>query len=254
MRLRELQRDMRAWLAHADVEAARRAGNAAAPGLRVYQNNYRAQLVACLEASYPCVRAWIGDEAFLDAAIAHIDRVPPSSWTLDAYSRDVPETLALLYPGDPEIAELAWLELALDQVFAGPDAGIVTVADLAQVDWDHAVLRVIPALDIGDLTTNVPAIWSALTASETPPAAERLEQPEAMLVWRLGELSRFRAIDRDERQALVQVRAGQSYAALCEAAADAFGEQEGIARAGRWLGRWVSDGLIADIEDGRRAA
>lgn len=254
MTLLDLQRDLRAWLVHEDAEAARRVGSAAAPGLRVYQNNYRAQLVACLEASFPRVRAWLGDEAFLGATIFHIDRTPPSSWTLDAYARDLPYTLALLYPGDPEIAELAWLELALDQVFVGPDASIVTVADLAQVDWDHAVLRMIPALDIGDLTTNAPAIWSALAAGEAPPAVEHLEQPGAILVWRLGEFSRFRAIDQYELQALVHARAGRSYAALCEATVQAFGEQEGIARAGEWLGRWVNDGLIRGVEDGRDAA
>lgn len=254
MTLLDLQRDLRAWLVHEDAEAARRMGSAAAPGLRVYQNNYRAQLMDCLEASFPRVRAWIGDEAFLAAATFHIDRMPPSSWTLDAYARDLPDTLALLQPGDPEIAELAWLELALEQVFVGPDARIVTVAELAQVDWDRAVLRMIPALDIGDLTTNAPAIWSALAAGEVPPSVERLDEPGGILAWRQGELSRFRVVDQFEHQALVHARAGRSYAALCEAAAEAFGEQQGIARAGQWLGRWVHDGLIGEIEDGGRAA
>ena len=54
--------------------------------------------------------------------VAHVARVPPSSWTLDAYPRDFPATLAPLYPDDPEVAELAVLELALAEAFVGADA------------------------------------------------------------------------------------------------------------------------------------
>jgi hypothetical protein len=56
----------------------------------VHQNNYRLQLIACLTESFTYTRGWIGGEAFEAAAAAHIDRVPPSSWTLDAYPRDFP--------------------------------------------------------------------------------------------------------------------------------------------------------------------
>ena len=46
MRLIDLQRDMRAWLMREDASAAIRIGENAAPGLRVYQNNFRSQLAA----------------------------------------------------------------------------------------------------------------------------------------------------------------------------------------------------------------
>ncbi|MDY7525197.1 DNA-binding domain-containing protein [Sphingomonas sp. 10B4] len=126
-----LQRDMRAWLVAADADAANRYGSAAAAGLLVYQNTYRAQLVACLEESFVQTRAWVGGEAFHHAIVAHIERVPPTSWTLDAYPRDFPATLALLYPDDPEVAELAWIEYALGEAFVGPDSRCGRAADQA---------------------------------------------------------------------------------------------------------------------------
>ena len=141
MTLIELQRDMRAWLTREDAAAATRFGDDAAPGLRIYQNNYRAQLAACLEESFEHTRDWIGAEAFHQAIVTHVDRVPPSSWTLDAYSRDFPATLALLYPADREVIELAWLDMALGEAFVAADAATLTAEDLAGVDWDHAVLR-----------------------------------------------------------------------------------------------------------------
>jgi hypothetical protein len=249
MTLLALQRDLRAWLTDADAGAAQRFGASAAPGLRVYQNNYRAQLVECLEASFAQTRAWIGHEAFLAAAVTHIDRVPPSSWTLDAYGRDFPATLAILYPDDPEVIELAWLEFALETAFVGLDSSALTMADLAEIDWDRVALRMNPNFDLGDQATNATAIWSALAARETPPAVERLDVAGAVLVWRRGQVSCFRTVHQYERQALVHLAAGLSFAELCQKAVDAFGEQEGVARAGRWLACWVNDGLVVGFEE-----
>jgi hypothetical protein len=249
MRLIDLQRDMRRWLVQEDARAAGRIGSHAAPGLRVYQHNYRAQLAACLEESFAQTRAWIGREAFHQAIVAHVDRVPPSSWTLDAYPRDFPATLGMLHPDDPEIAELAWLELALGEAFVAPDAVALGAGDVAEVDWDRATLHITPTLDLADLTTNAPAIWSALAADETPPAVEFLPEPGAMLVWRDGQVSRFRAIDQYERQALLSVRAGLPFADLCSAMVETFGEEQGIARAGQMLGQWLGDGMIVGIRE-----
>ena len=254
MSLIDLQRDMRLWLTREDSGAARRFGTDAAPGLRVYQNNYRAQLAACLETTFARTLEWIGGEAFHQAIIAHVDRVPPSSWTLDAYPRDFPATLALLYPDDPEVAELAWLECALEEAFVAPDAPALTAADLDGVDWDRAILYVTPTLDLAPLSTNATAIWAALAEGESPPPAEMLPEAGAILVWRLDQVSRFRAIDQIERQALLAVRAGRSFAELCEAMIDLHGHERGIAHAGRLLGQWLADGLITGVEEGRIAA
>jgi len=244
MSLLALQRDMRAWLAQEDARAAERLGVDAAPGLRVHQNNYRAQLVACLSETFAHTSAWLGGEAFESAAARHIDRVPPSSWTLDAYARDFPATLAALYPDDPEVAELAWIECAIGEAFVAPDAAALTAAELAGVDWDRAALQFTPTLDLGALTTNAPAIWSALAREAVPPAAELLAEPGAILVWRSEQVSQFRAIDQVERQALLWARAGMPFAELCEAMVASWGEEEGVARAGGLLGQWIADGLV----------
>lgn len=246
----ELQRDMRAWLVREDEIAAERIGTGAGPGLRIYQNNYRAQLAACLEDSFARTRDWIGEEAFHHAIVAHVGRVPPSSWTLDAYPRDFPATLALLYPDDPEVAELGWLECALGEAFVGPDAPALTVDALGATDWDRALLHVTPTLDLGPLSTNVPAIWTALAAGQMPPAVELLPEPGSILVWRQDQVSKFRAIDQIERQALLAVRGGLSFAALCDAMVATYGQDDGIARAGQLLGQWLADGLITAVEEG----
>jgi len=249
MKLIDLQRDMRVWLLREDAGAAGRLGPGAAPGLRVYQNNYRAQLAACLESSFARTRDWIGPAAFHTAIVAHVERVPPSSWTLDAYPRDFPATLGLLHPDDPEIAEIAWLEGALEEAFVGRDAPALTVEHLQDVDWDRARLLFAPTLDLGPLSTNATAIWAALAADEVPPAAELLPEPGAILVWRRDEVSCFRAIGQIEHQALLALRAGTSFADLCDRMVGSYGQDDGIARSGQLLGQWLSDGLITGIEE-----
>ena len=63
----------------------------------------------------------------------------------------------LLYPDDPEVPELAWIEGALGEAFVAPDAPALSAADLADIDWDRAVLAFTPTLDLGALTSNAPA-------------------------------------------------------------------------------------------------
>lgn len=249
MSLLDLQRDMRAWLAREEEAAADRLGGGdVAPGLRIHQNNFRVQLAACLEESFARTRDWIGGEAFHQAVVAHVARVHPSSWTLDAYPRDFPATLALLYPADPEIVELAWIDLALGEAFVAPDAVALTVEDLGGIDWDRAVLDFTPSLDLADLTTNAPAIWSALAEGAEPPSVAYLPEAGAILAWRDGEAPRFRAVDPLEYQTVLRARAGMPFPALCAALVAALGEGAGVARAGAMLGQWLADGLIVGID------
>jgi hypothetical protein len=242
MSLLALQRDFGAFLRDGDAADA-------APGMRVYQNNYRAQLVACLVDSFTLTLDWIGDDAFERAVIHHIRRVPPSSWTLDAYARDFPDTLAWLHPDDPEIAELAWLELALAEAFVGSDVETLSSADAANVDWDEAILRFIPMIDMCAVTTNACDLWIALAAGEAPPTVATLDKPHALIVWRQDMVSRFRLIDAQEEQAILLARAGLSFADLCAAIVASRGEEEGVVAAGAYLGRWLADGLL-DISTG----
>ncbi len=244
MNLLELQRDFRAWLIGGEVEQAAKFGVAARAGLGVYQNNYRAQLVACLQDAYARVKAWLGDEVFLAAAIDYIERTSPSDWTLDRYGQDFAQTLRTRYPQDPEVAELAWLDRTLADVLVGPDTNPLQQDELANVDWEHAVLRLTPTLRLGRVTTNSAAIWSALSASTQPPSVARLAGPATLLVWRQGFTSCFRSLDEREVEAIEHVRAGGTFGALCATLVETVGETEGVKIAGAWLAQWLREGLV----------
>lgn len=243
-----MQRDFRAWLSESSEDAALRLGEGARSGLDIYHNNYRASLTGCLTDVFERVHLWLGDESFLSTAAAHIDVTPPHDWTLDAYSRDFPETLELLFRDDPEVSELGWLDLALSEAFVGPDAPSLDADGLGDVDWDRAVLRLSPTLAMAQMRTNAAAIWSALSAGETPPAPERAAEPVTVLVWRKDLTPRFRTAAPEEEKAIELARSGAGFGTICAAMVALLGEEEGVAAAGQLLGRWIGDGLVVGID------
>lgn len=242
MSLLGVQRDMRTWLEEGREETAAAFSARAKAGLNIYQNNYRIQLANCLEESFPVTLAWLGKGAFHAAIVSHIEVVPPSSWTLDHYTRDFPLTLARLFPSDPEVGDLAFLERALGEAFVAPDCAPLD-CNFTEVDWDRAAFTFIPSFTIHPLSTNAPAIWSAINAGQEPPAMSQLPVAGAFLVWRTDEACRFRATDYPERDALLFLLGRAStFGTLCARLGTAQVEQ-----IGQWLGRWLADGMIAAI-------
>jgi hypothetical protein len=239
-----LQKDFRDWLRHADAEAGSRLDLADARGLAVYQNNYRASLMACLEDSYPQLLAWLGDTAFHTAAAHHIDEYPPSSWTLDDYPAGFPADLRAQFPGDPEIADLAELEWRLAECFVAADASVLDLSTLGDIDWENAQLQLTPSVSLLTMQTNATQIWSALAGGNNPPPAVLLSEPVTLVIWRQDYISCFRLLDPPEHKFLTRLQIGASFGEICAGLVEDQGDKEGIARAGSLLAGWARDHLL----------
>ncbi|NVM75552.1 hypothetical protein FHW83_001339 [Duganella sp. SG902] len=255
MMLADLQRGFERWLVGAPPDAVLAGvggGPRAMAGLAVYQNNYRAQLVGALEACYPKLRVWLGEEGFRHAAITHVDAHPPHAWTLDAYADGFARTLAALYPHNPDLHELAWIEHALGAAFvaadAPPDTQALAPEAMARLDWDTARLRLTPSLRTATALTNSEQVWSALWEARELPDSEMLAEQGGLLVWRRGYRSCLTQVDLLEYEALLQLQSDGGFAALCEWLAARCGEAAGVAKAGELLAAWLASELITDIE------
>jgi hypothetical protein len=245
--LAKMQQDFSDWLAKAGDGDSLRGTLTATHGLAAYQNNYRTQLVNVLRASYPQLRARLGDEAFLELAIHHIQRRPPSSWTLDAYGDDLDESLRALYPRHPDLQELAWIEWGLAEVFVSTDTAPLAADDLASIDWDEATLHLSPSIRQRVASTNALAVWSALQDGATPPEVQMLGVPAGLLVWRQDFTSRLRQVDAIEHAALLSLRDDARFSVLCDALVEHLGEEPGIARAGQLLAGWIEAGIVTGV-------
>lgn len=242
-----LQRRFCAWLAEPDEEAAAAiaATLGVGPGLTVYQNNYRVALVEALRESFARAALWLGDAAFEAAAARHIDASPPDHWTLDAYGDGFAERLDALFPGNPVAGELARIDHAIGTAFVARDAAPIEPAALAEVDWDNAVIRPVPSLARLSLATNADAIWLALAQQEETPAPAR--DTATVMVWRQGFEPVMRRIDAEEAMMLDASLSGRTFAEICALLAETRDEAEAVTCAGTVLGRWISEGIVADL-------
>lgn len=243
--LADLQREFTRWLTDGSEEAVSRLGRA--DGLAIYQNNYRVALVSSLEASFPRVHAWLGDEHFASAAAHYVDERPPHAWTLDAYGDRFAAALGARYPHDPEVSDLAAIDWAIGQAFVAADADPLDVGELGDVDWSRAAIALVPSLGVFTVTSNADAIWLALAGGQAPPAAAGGDRPAQAMVWRQGFEAVMRRADALESQMLDMVRRGLGFAECCGELAAKMGDDAAVDAAGTVLGRWIAEGLVARL-------
>lgn len=212
-------------------------------GMTIYRNAYRARLLGALKESFERTRQWAGDQAFNAAACHYILKEPPRDWTLDTFGASFPDCLSDLFPEDPELPELAWLEWSMQRAFAAVDGPALSAEALAAAgfeegDWDHVSFSLRPGTVWRRIETNCADIWLALQNDQALPVVAPCEEGAGLLVWRRGFSPQFRLINRVEVRAIGQVADG---ATLGEIMSEVLPEQGGL-----MLATWLSDGLLAE--------
>lgn len=218
--------------------------------LRIYHHAYRARLQETLRDSFGHTATYLGAEWFDRDALEFIEGHPSEHDSLRWYGAGFAQWLRERHPGDGDIGELAALDWALRQAFDGPDAPVLTLADLGAVaagEWPAVRLVPHPTTQRMALRFNTLAIWHALDQEQEPPAAQALPQPLELLIWRVGHQPHFRSLGAAEAAAVDAMIGGQPFAALCEQVAESFPEIDITQQAGTLLRRWVDEGLLCAL-------
>lgn len=223
-------------------------------GMGVYRNNYRSSLVEALRSTYERTEKWVGEDAFRRAAAHHVIANPPVSWTLDDAGAGFDATCAELFVNDREVTELAWLEWTMLEVFTAPDMAPLGAAEFgkatrnfAEQDWGNMRLEFLPGTSARTLSHDLRAIWKALGEEELVRPEHRLEQQRGCIVWREGERPTFIMVDAEEVRAFDMMQAGKSYGDVCINIAENGDPADAAMRAGAMLGRWLNEGMIAQV-------
>jgi hypothetical protein len=223
-------------------------------GMGVYRNNYRSSLVEALRNTFARTEGWVGEEAFHQAAAHHVIANPPCSWTLDDAGAGFDKTCVELFANDPEVAELAWLEWAMLEVFTAPDDSVLDVAaftvatqKFGEEDWANMRLNFLPGLKAKMVAHDLRAIWQALNEEELVRPDFSLDQPRGCVIWREGERPTFQMVDAEEVAMIELLREGASYGDACMSMAGEGDPSHAAMRAGAMLGRWLNEGMIAAI-------
>jgi hypothetical protein len=225
-----------------------------AAGMGVYRNGYRARLLDVLADSYVRTARLVGADAFHQAAAHHLIAHPPSSWTIDRAGEGFAETCAELFANDTDVAELAWLEWAMQTAFTAADTAPLTHAGFAAAtaafdaaDWEGFVPVPIAGTALRPITHDLPRLWRSLSGDVSQPVVERLDSRHWLLVWREGEEAVFALLPDHEGEALNAALHGATFGAICARLAERLPPEEAAAAAGAILNHWLELRLIGSI-------
>lgn len=216
----------------------------AAGRLDLYANMYFYRVLEVLRSDYPKVVAAVGDLEFHNLATDYLWACPSSHPSLRNVGARLP---AFLKERVPEwLADLARLERVRLEVFDGPDAPLLTIEAIRALPPDSfgpLSLRLAPS--VFQLRTGyaVDQLWQG--AGSEPAIAEPLQQPRSLVVWREGIVVYHRALEPLEAELIDQLSVGTTFGVVCDLVCAASDDP---ARAAfELLYRWVSDGLIRDL-------
>jgi hypothetical protein len=159
--------------------------------------------VNVLQQNYALLQIYLGEIAFLNLSKAFLAKSFAAQKTIRWYCNALPDFLATYKPfsRNPEIQELATLELALTRAHDSTDVLSLTAKDI--VDSKTALaLKLHPSVQQLRFFHNSTSIWSALKSDQQPPKPHLLEPAQSVLVWRQGLTARFRIVGDDEALAL----------------------------------------------------
>lgn len=214
--------------------------------LDIYRNNYRSSLTGVLADHFERLHAWLGDEQFDNVADAYVTLSPSATRNLRYYGAGFPDFLAVHYPDDAEMAELARIDWALRAAFDAPDVALLDAAAVGALGdiWIERRLTLHPSATLLGVRYNVAALWSALDAEEEPPEPAELPEPVALLVWRNGQQPNFRSISAMEAGALQLLDKGANFTDLSADIIERVGEAAAMEELAVWLGQWLADGVL----------
>jgi Putative DNA-binding domain len=219
----------------------------AAERIGIYADAYFYRLLECLVEDFPATLAVLGADNFAALVKEYLLEHPPTEPSI---------LYAGLYLADflndhpfaerwPIIADLARLERTVLDVFHATNAPALSLETLHAVpseEWPALKLRTHPAVEI------VHSEWRIADVLHTVEQGREWTDPKheeaSVLVWRQNALVNYRNLEPAERDALVIVAKGASFAAVCEAVAAGAEELNRVALIGRLMARWLADGII----------
>jgi hypothetical protein len=219
----------------------------AAERVGIYADSYFYRLLECLGEDFPATQAVLGTDNFAALVKGYLLEHPPTEPSI---------LYAGLYLADflndhplaerwPFIADLARLERAVLDVFHAADSPPLRIEALQTVPsekWPALKLRTHPAVDI------VHSEWRIADVLHSVEQGREWTDPKykeaSVLVWRQNAFVNYRNLEPVERDALVIVAKGASFAAVCETMAAGAEEPNRVALIGRLMARWLADGII----------
>lgn len=197
--LRDLQAAFAAHLADDDarriVEAVAGDTISAEARLRVHRHHVRHSLGVALAATFPTVRAVVGEDFFLAMARVFVERTLPAQPVLAEYGGDFASFVAGWAPARslPYLPDVARLDWALNAAWHAPESGRLSAAMLAALPPEQLpLLRLGLSAGTSVVVSSYPVdrVWSA-SRPGAPAQDVALDDGVRLLVLRQAEDAAF---------------------------------------------------------------
>ncbi len=212
----------------------------------IYRNTSRITLTAALRISYPAVDALVGGDFFDMAAARFMRSHLPRSGCLNDYGEGFPAFLESMdaTASVPYLGDVARFEWALGQAAIAPDAPVISLSALANIDGAmHGEICFVPHPSVHLLNLRYPAdrIADAVLADDGDALAALNPgaQSTMLLVHRGAGGLAVERLDAASYRLLTQIFSGMALGALCEATGCAVG---------RLLGEQIANGRISGMQ------
>jgi hypothetical protein len=223
--------------------------------LGIYHGMYLLRMVEALQADFPALEHFLGEDAFRELVRAYVQAFPSRSYSLNPLGDHLPEFVRTA-PGvkRPEFChDLARLELAVSQVFDAPETPPLTEAAIAAVApeaWETARLKTIEAFALLAFRYPVNAYLQTVRDDNHQHPRARLKDTWVAVYRR--DYGVFRLdLTRAAHDLLADLAQGTP---LGRAVAEAVrrGERRAPSEAElfRWFRQWVSGGIFRSVETG----
>ncbi|MCA0406177.1 MAG: DNA-binding domain-containing protein [Proteobacteria bacterium] len=141
-------------------------GSDPAQRFAVYRNNVTVSLIEALGATFPTVKAMVGEDFFRDMARVYLRAHPPSSPMMVRFGESFPDFLAGFAPVATlaYLPDLARLEAARRRAFHAADAASLSPEDFASLDpaaLPGLVVTLHPSLQVFSARHAAVSLWAA---------------------------------------------------------------------------------------------
>lgn len=187
----------------------------AAARLRVHRHHVGRSLIAALAATFPTVRAVVGEEFFRTMAQAFIARDLPRQPVLTEYGETFPAFVASYEAAAslPYLADVGRLDWALNVAFHTSPAACLTAADLAPLPAAEVVdlsLELAAGATVIQSTYPVDRIWRISQSQASGEIVDLGEGGACLLVLRRADDAFFVSLDPAEAAFLSAVANGRT--------------------------------------------
>jgi hypothetical protein len=215
----------------------------AADRVAIYRDMYSSRLLEALRETFPNLARFLGEERFSALAAAYVHEHPSEHHDVGRIGRRLAEFLrAFPDPARPDLADLAELEWARNEVFFSPQSAMVGAEALAD-SGPRTRLAFAPHLHAVEVTHDAAATWKRIEAGEPvdPPAPG----PTSIAVWRRGFEVFHCALTVEESSALRAATNGEPLEVICGFFADA---PDPATEAHTAIASWFAEGWISGVE------